>query len=73
MADLDIEALSDEEVAEIVDQGLASLNARICDAPTEPDGVNVTYPEGLADDITAACNAWDVVADLLPGFREVEA
>lgn len=65
MTNLHMEALSDLELAEVVDQALASLNARLSD----PDGDYKLRPE-LADAIGRACDAWDEVADELPGFRE---
>lgn len=73
MADLHMEGLADLEVAEHVDQGLASLNVRLEDREMIRD----TYPdlsgdevEELATAVRRACDEWDRVADLLPGFRE---
>jgi phage terminase Nu1 subunit (DNA packaging protein) len=73
MANLHMEALSDREVAEVVDQGLASLNARLEDR----DELRLQFPNLCGEDIdelaTAlrrACDEWDRFADLLPGFRE---
>lgn len=61
MSNLHMEGLAANEVAELVDQGLASLNARL----TDSDATG----EELARAITEACDAWDRFADLLPGFR----
>lgn len=73
MADLHMEGLSDQEVAECVDQGLASMNTRFEDREMIRD----TYPdlsgeeiEELATAVRRACDEWDRVADLLPNFRE---
>ena len=62
MADLQMGALTDLEVAEAVDQGLASLHARLED-PNEPG------PGELREALERACDEWDRFADLLPGFR----
>lgn len=57
----------------LVDQGLASLNARL----DGPDAVRGEFPnisgenmEQLARALIGACDAWDRFADLAPGFRE---
>jgi len=50
-----LEALTDEEVAEIIGQGLASLWARVSD----PDG---DYDPEWAQDLGRACDAWDEFA-----------
>ena len=57
--DLHMEALSDAELVDVVDQGLASLNARF----TDPD----EHDPQMAEEIAAACDAWDVFAD---NFRQ---
>lgn len=73
MADLHMEVLSELEVAQVVDQGLASLAARLEDRDT----LRATFPElagleiaELATSVRRACDAWDIVADNLPGFRD---
>lgn len=72
MADLHMEALSDRELAEVADQALASLNARLGDR----DELALLFPnlcgdcrDELATAIRRACDEWDRFADLLPGFR----
>jgi hypothetical protein len=71
MADLHMEGLGTNDVARLVDQGLASLNARLTDSD-ELSEVPGTVKQGLARAITEACGAWDGFADLLPGFRACE-
>lgn len=56
MANLHMEALAGEELAEVIDQGLASLRLR-------------EWPPEVAVLIERACDAWDEVADAIPGFR----
>jgi hypothetical protein len=68
MADLHMEALDELEVAEVADQALASLNARF--DHDNDQGYDEALAHQLAEAITAACDAWDRFADLLPGFRE---
>jgi hypothetical protein len=67
-ADLHMGTLGEHAVAAHIDQGIASLNARLED---DVDGI---FPEvdanGLLDAMREACDAWDRVADMLPGFRE---
>ena len=70
MADLHMEALDTLEVAEAVDQGLASLNARLEDVAGEFPRLNMSEREKLVVAISRACRAWDEFADVLPGFRE---
>lgn len=57
--------LDDLQVAAFIDQGLASLHVRLVDG-AEPE----EYNPDLANALEAACNAWDRVADMLPGFRD---
>lgn len=65
--DLHMGVLDDIQVAAFVDQGLASLHARMVDG-AEPED----YNPDLANAVEAACNAWDRVADMLPDFRTKE-
>lgn len=61
MTNWHIEAVEDDLlVAELVDQGLASLRLRVQD----------DYPRELRALIEHACDAWDEVADALPRFRD---
>jgi hypothetical protein len=55
---MDPEMLTDEEVAEIIGQGLASLSARVSD----PDG---DYDAEWAQLLDRACDAWDEFADAI--------
>lgn len=68
-----VEGLTIMEVASLVDEGLASLNVRLRD----PESVGAEFPSLEGDDhddlevsIRRACDEWDRVADMLPGFRD---
>lgn len=69
-----LEAMPALEVAELIDQGLASLNARMSDEESLlgefPEGIpGPSDAEEIMQAVTAACDAWDALADLLPDFR----
>jgi hypothetical protein len=73
VADLHLEGLDTLEVAAHVDQGLASLHARL----STPEGVEGEFPIldershlEVAELLEQVCDAWDQIADILPGFRE---
>lgn len=61
--DLHMGALSTDEIAAHVDQGLASLIARAEDSDDEE-----LYP--LLHELQLVCDRWDDFANALPGFRE---
>lgn len=62
MANLHMGLLTDRELVELVDQGLASLHARAHDT----EGELTT----LAHEIDLTCDRWDDVANAVKGFRE---
>jgi hypothetical protein len=63
MSDLHMEALGESELVEIIDQALASLNARLTDGDTLAGLFPADDPEVITAEITRACDAWDQVAD----------
>lgn len=61
--DLHMELLGEAELVELVDQALASLNARFTDDDTVAEFFPADDPEVIKAEITRCCNAWDMVAD----------
>lgn len=65
MSNLHMEALGAVELIEVIDQALASLNARFADRGEVRDSGMFPgeAPATIVGEVTAACDAWDVFAD----------
>jgi hypothetical protein len=69
MGNLHMEGLDDDELVEVADQALASLNARY-ENPEESNADDPTAAAEMSEHIKATCDAWDRFADF---FREPAA
>jgi hypothetical protein len=61
--DLHMDQLTEAELVDVIDQALASLNARLTDDDTLAEFFPADDPEAIKAEITRACDAWDPVAD----------